>query len=84
MAIPAKPPRNRADIDAVISRGGSAPADAAPTEPPDRLQKVLLRIPASMLADVDKAVGRLPVPMPRNKWILTALVEKLQRERRRY
>ena len=40
---------------------------------------VSLRIPESMLRDIDKAVKRRPYKMPRHMWLLEAVHEKLSR-----
>jgi hypothetical protein len=42
---------------------------------------VSLRIPASMLKEIDKAVKGRPYRMPRHMWLLEAVHEKLTRVR---
>ena len=67
------------DIDALIHKGGSV----AGSEAPQRTEKhapVVLRIPAEVLAQVDAAVQRRSVRIPRHTWIMEAIVEKLERE----
>lgn len=77
-------------VEEFIQEGGSesqaaaAPtantaAPAAPKDVPD-LQKVTLRIPGDLLADMDAAIAnRRPKPS-RNNWILEAIVEKLEQQ----
>jgi len=40
---------------------------------------VSLRIPASMLKEIDKAVRARPYKIPRHSWLLEAVHEKLAR-----
>jgi hypothetical protein len=42
---------------------------------------VSLRLPASMLKEIDKAVKARPYRMPRHMWLLEAVHEKLMRLR---
>ena len=42
---------------------------------------VSLRLPASMLKEIDKAVKGRPYRMPRHMWLLEAVHEKLMRLR---
>jgi hypothetical protein len=42
---------------------------------------VSLRLPASMLKEIDKAVKTRPYRMPRHRWLLEAVHEKLMRLR---
>jgi len=67
------------DINALIHKGGSV----AGSEAQQRTEKhaaVVLRIPAEMLAQVDTAVQRRPVRIPRHTWIMEAIIEKLKQE----
>ncbi len=77
MAVARKPRRGTETVDDLIERGGSAPAErqekAATTAVP-------LRLPRSILERVDRAVAASPIPLPRNTWILHALLEKLERD----
>ena len=43
-----------------------------------------VRVPTDVLADVDLARSKRDVQIPRNTWILEALVEKLGRETKAY
>jgi hypothetical protein len=82
MAITRKPkavPGSVVDIDALIHRGGSIAGSEAPQRS-DRPAPVVLRIPADVLTQVDTAVQRRPVRIPRHTWIMEAIVEKLERE----
>jgi hypothetical protein len=66
------------DIDALIHRGGGAPVGAAPAEA--KPTPILLRIPADLIARLDRALAGRPVKLPRHTWILDAIHEKLTRE----
>ena len=44
-------------------------------------QSVVLRLPASMLKEIDDVLGRRTVRIPRHTWVLEAVAEKLHRER---
>jgi hypothetical protein len=82
MAITRKPkavPGPVVDIDALIHKGGSIAGSEAPQRS-DRPAPVVLRIPADVLTQVDTAVQRRPVRIPRHTWIMEAIVEKLERE----
>jgi hypothetical protein len=82
MAITRKPkavPGSVVDIDALIHKGGSIAGSEAPQRS-DRPAPVVLRIPADVLTQVDTAVQRRPVRIPRHTWIMEAIVEKLERE----
>jgi hypothetical protein len=43
-------------------------------------QPVVVRMPAEMLAQLDEAVSRRSVRVPRHTWILEAIAEKLAKE----
>lgn len=93
MAIARKPRQNAGasvptsvserDIEALIHKGGSvahhtrAPAAAAPS---GEAPRVVLRIPAALLEEVDMAVRARRPKIPRHTWLLEAVQEKLERE----
>jgi hypothetical protein len=67
---------SQSQINAVISKGGSiANQDKAKTE------KILIRIPNNLLDRVDTDLSSRPLKMPRNTWILEAILEKLERQK---
>ena len=74
MGLARKPKRHEpteAAIQAVISKGGQpAGADGS-------VRKILLRMPAEMLARVDAAAAARPIPTTRTTWLLEAVHEKL-------
>ena len=80
MAIARKPKvRNSAagvDVDALINKGLGSQAEPGKNE----TASVVLRIPAKVLARIDKAVRHRPIKTPRHTWILEAIVEQLSRE----
>lgn len=45
-------------------------------------QPVVLRLPEHLLAALDEAVKTRSVKIPRHTWLLEAVVEKLDRERK--
>ena len=81
MAVTRKPRAasqpSEAIVQRLISKGGSAAAD----KPPDALTAVLVRFPASMLAEIDAAVQRRrPVRISRQSWIIEACLARLQQK----
>jgi uncharacterized membrane protein len=67
---------SQSQINAVISKGGSvANQDKAKTE------KILIRIPNTLLDRVDTDLTTRPLKTPRNTWILEAILEKLERQK---
>ena len=94
MAISRKPkPQQDADaeqvdVDALIARGGSspqAPAQPSPSAPGDQgaakeTTSFTLRVPRDILATLDDHLKQRPYKMPRQQWILEAIVQRLERE----
>ena len=81
MAVTRKPrpafQPSEAIVQRLISKGGSAAADKLT----DALTAVLVRFPASMLAEIDAAVQRRrPVRISRQSWIIEACLVRLQQE----
>jgi len=76
MALAPKPKPGAAsvDVDALINKG-LAVRDA----PPPGDLKVILRIPAHLIARVDDALHAEPLRRPRHTWLLEAILEKLER-----
>ena len=78
MAVTRKPQSvPERDIDALIAKGGSV-ATAAPTA--SEVKLVPVRMEATLLARLDQAVQAQPIKIPRNTWVLQAIVEKLTRD----
>ena len=70
-------------IEALIAKGGSVatPAPAPPAVPPaPGVKLVPVRIDATLLARIDQAVQAQPIKIPRNTWVLQAILEKLARD----
>lgn len=87
MAITRKPRKapDGVDVEALISRGGTASERTAPARakaaPSDAgTVQVILRLPKSVLDDVNRAVQARRVRTPRHTWLVEAVVEKLDRE----
>ena len=79
---PAASENHGVDIDALIHKGGSVPGEEASRGGRQKLAPVMLRLPPAMLEKVDAAVQARVVPTPRTTWIMEAIAEKLERERR--
>lgn len=84
--------RKPKSVEEFIENGGSAPqaeSQAIASEPSPNVEKVAkkeeiqplkLRLPSSLLTQVDESVAkRRPAPS-RHQWILEAIYEKLDRE----
>jgi len=72
---PATAKTDPVDIDALISKGGSAPKQQRESE----TTPVIIRLPSELLAAVDAAVAGRPIRIPRHTWILEAIHEKLSK-----
>ena len=83
MAVARRPTARQAvDVDELIGKGGSVPSEVRSVPESDTTDNtaVPLRLPRSLLSRVDRAVARQPIKVPRNTWILHALMEKLERD----
>lgn len=93
MALSPPPRRNKqpteAEIEAVISKGGAV---AQPTaEPSDEMRHISARLPDSFIREIDTFRAARPRKMGSPKlgislrdWIIEAVQEKMERERRKY
>jgi hypothetical protein len=95
MAIARKPQGALAravDVEALINRGGE-PANGngrgkaglrihPRVPPPAGVTPVILRVPNKTLRAIDADVGARAVRTPRHTWLLEAILEKLEREKR--
>ena len=79
-------------VQEVIRRGGTVAADLTAsvgqqdTPPLDELKNVQLRLYESTLGEIDqwrRAASRGRRPVSRHAWLLEAIEEKLERERRK-
>jgi predicted HicB family RNase H-like nuclease len=70
--------RRPKDIDAVINRGGSSAASQEENEEQERVFN--LRVPESLVKEVDALRKRRTGKISRNTWILEAIEDKIQRE----
>ena len=77
MAVSRKPQAGAVSVDDLIEKGGSVPSERARK---NNQAAVPLRLPRSLLDRIDRAVDAQSVPTPRNRWILQAVVEKLERD----
>ena len=67
------------DVEALINKGGTVAAPPEPA-PADRTATVNLRIPVSLIDQIDRELRSRPIKTPRHTWLLEAVVEKLGRE----
>jgi hypothetical protein len=68
-------------IEALIAKGGSVAAPAPPAAPPTLgVKMVPVRIDTTLLTRIDRAVQAQPIKIPRNTWVLQAILEKLDRD----
>jgi len=67
------------EIEALIAKGGSVTTQE-PTSPAPGVKLVPLRVEAMLLARIDRAVQAQAIRIPRNTWVLQAILEKLERD----
>lgn len=68
-------------IEALIAKGGSVATPApSPALPAPDVKMVPVRMEATLLARMDRAVQAQPIKIPRNTWVLQAILEKLERD----
>jgi hypothetical protein len=70
--------RRPQDIDAVINRGGSSAASQEDNQEQERVFN--LRVPESLVKEVDALRKRRTGKISRNTWILEAIEDKIKRE----
>ena len=66
-------------IEALIAKGGSV-ATPEPVPLPADVKLVPVRIDTMLLTRIDQAVQAQPIKIPRNTWVLQAILEKLERD----
>jgi hypothetical protein len=74
------PPPSEAEIAALIHQGLSRPEDHPAASSDAEEQQVVLRLPRALLQRVDIAVKQRPLKTPRHRWLMEAILEKLDRE----
>jgi predicted HicB family RNase H-like nuclease len=70
--------RRPQDIDAVINRGGTSSASQEENHDKERIFN--LRVPESLVRQVDALRKRRAGKISRNTWILEAIADKVERE----
>jgi hypothetical protein len=71
------------DVEAIINRGGSAPTSNAPEQPKGSARKsVIVYIEPDILQRVDEAVSAQIIKTSRQRWMMEAILEKLNRDQR--
>ena len=69
------------EIAALIAKGGCVATSEPPPAPaPPGVKMVPVRIDATLLGRMDRAVQAQPIKIPRNTWVLQAILEKLARD----
>jgi len=69
------------EIEALIAKGGSVAApESLPAPPALGVKMVPVRLEAALLTRIDRAVQAQPIKIPRNTWVLQAILEKLARD----
>ncbi len=68
------------DVEALIRKGGSVAGDAENLEQQSKPTSVILRIPADVMAQIEKAVLARRLKTPRHTWLLEAVMDKLDKE----
>lgn len=87
MAITKRPASKSAtavDVEALISKGGSVggSAEAPPArEDAQKTSVVNLRLPTSLLAEIDEVIKSKRVKIPRHTWLLEAIADRLSSEK---
>ena len=70
--------RRPQDIDAVINRGGTSSGSQEENQEKERIFN--LRVPESLVRQVDALRKRRTGKISRNTWILEAIADKVERE----
>jgi hypothetical protein len=65
------------DADAFIDAGGSAPGEGGEEQ---EITTFSTRFPAKLVDRIDEAIENQMVSESRNRWLMRAAVEKLERE----
>ena len=68
------------DVEALIAKGGSIGKETKTNIPAKGTASFTLRVPNEILAALDDHLQKQPVKVPRQQWILEALVQRLERE----
>lgn len=80
MAVKGKP--NAKTVDEFIGQGGLPPADVRDKSTPDKVEQSLkLRLDKSLLQEIDDVISSKRPSPSRHHWIISAIVEKLDREK---
>ena len=88
MVISRKPLNNKKSaelslIDEIIDKGGSVPERANNIHKNKEFKFVKVRIPTVTLAQIDLLLDSLMIEKSRTSWIIEALIEKVEREKKR-
>lgn len=72
------------DVEALINKGGSVAKSNESLPLQDEQEKtavVNLRLPTSLLAEIDEVIKSKRVKIPRHTWLLEAIAERLTSEK---
>ena len=78
MSVKGSKARSKVTTEDFISGGGSHAGQ--PAEENTKTVRVSVYAPPDIVASVDRAISARQIRTSRNKWILEAMVEKLERE----
>lgn len=80
---------NGVDVDALINKGGSVAlstsiqqVEAPSSEDEKKAQRVNLRLPSDWLKQIDDLLEARPVKISRHTWLLEAVIEKLNEDKK--
>ena len=69
------------DIDALIAKGGSVgSSESTPKDDNNGVGSFTLRVPKNLLRQIKQQTQDRPIKTDRQRWILEAIVEKLERD----
>lgn len=70
------------DVDALIAKGGSVarPEAVEAQSDDDGVGSFTLRVPKTLLSQIKQQLKAKPIKTDRQRWILEAIVEKLERD----
>ena len=85
MAIARKPKSqdstaSSVDVEALIAKGGSVAQAREASTGEKTLTSFTLRVPGDILTTLDEHIKAAPYKVPRQQWILEAIMQRLDRE----
>lgn len=68
------------DVEALIAKGGSVAQGTEAVTEEKALTAFTLRVPGDILTTLDEHIKKAPYKVPRQQWILEAIMQRLDRE----